>query len=394
MAPRSLIPTLGILLAIACNAQSPMSCRDGMPDAGEACLQLRDSQSDELLAVGDVDGDGRADAVVLASSMVVGVGVGVRVQLGQADGTLAAAESGIEGPGIPNAAIGDADGDGEADVLLWWPGEENEPGEICAYSLDTDGLLVERWCHAAHLPSSWSSNTLFVGSLGTAGEPGFAAWALDEALMVVDPADRAVRSIVDLPLNLNGARPQRIGDFDGDGNDALLHLVESGELQLHGSEGLRGRIEIPPGMDNPVVGDFDGDGIDDFAVSGLPCRTFDAWVRRATGSTTTISFDATDAAYECSDLLTGDLDGDGMDELFIATNAGLVGVWGHRLADETEMAAERLDSGPRSQGNSGHIAVDLDGNGTDDVLRVGYTDVITRDGYVPHWITEIWVGEP
>lgn len=389
MTPRSLVPSLCALLAAACNAPESQNCGDGSPDVGEACLQSVDFEADDWLALGDVDGDGRADAVVVADSSTARIGV----QLGQADGTLAPATDGIQGPGIPVAGIGDADGDGTIDVVLWWPGEGDEPGSICGHTLDGAGVLVEQWCHMALQNPRWS-DTLFIGALGPAGEPGFLAWTGPENLVVIDPADRAIRSNVDLPINFNGNQPRRIADLDGDGHDTILTIQESGTLQRVGSEGLRSSIEIPMGMDSPVVGDFDGDGIDDVALhSGIPCDAFDAWVRRSTGSTATIAFDAVDT---CSELLAGDLDGDGAAELFVPTSAGLLGVWGHQLATDTEPAPELLDLGPLGNDHSGFVVLDLDGNGTDDMLRIAGSDTPMGDtpsgGYFQKWITEIWVG--
>lgn len=239
------------------------------------------------VGVGDVDGDGGGDLVIWGRD--VSLFVGVQAGDTAADSGFATFVAGepFEYVGL-DRAMGDFTGDGAADLVLV-AGGETSGGDIYAQVV----------CQL--------------------GEPD------------VVSTDRCAAR-VDGPESIRGGSTTA-GDFDGDGQDDLLFHAGNATgnpgviLGLHGplaghrswdeaDFGWLGGDLIQVGSVLPAVGDIDGDGYDDVAIDhdADASGTLVAYGPfEGTGQLTDIGVDITGAYGGC--LATVDFDGDGRDDL-------------------------------------------------------------------------------
>jgi len=380
-------PALLALAGLGCAPGASSTCGDDVLDVGEACLVEHDASLDEsLLTLGDVDGDGRTDAVVIVDRNARRVAV----RRGEADGSFGPAGPGAIASALPGAAaVGDADGDGAAEVLLWWPSSD-DVGEICGHALAPGGTLTRLWCHAASVPTGMSSR-LVIGALGPAGEAGLAAWAQGRAQVVIDPAGAATETWLDLPITRDGTIPLEVADLDGDGRDALLWIAEARLEQHEAPWGAPASTEVPDALTKALVADFDDDGIDDVALVSPQCVGASAVeVRLSSGP----KVEGTPGGpLGCTAHGAGDLDGDGRAELLAATEQGFAVWWGQALAEEASVEVVVIE-GPVLEGSSGLVVGDVNGDGLEDPMLTTADDVAWESGYLPRWMATVWIGEP
>jgi hypothetical protein len=382
-----------IVLAFAgpgCGSDTSSTCGDDVLDVGEACLVEHDVSLEPLLALGDVDGDGRSDAVVIVDRNARRVAV----RRGEADGSFGPAGLGMIAPALPTtAAVGDADGDGAADVVLWWPTSDGA-GELCGHAFEPGGTLGSQWCHAALEPAGVSSR-LVIGALGPAGEAGLAAWAQGRAQVVIDPADAATETWLELPITEDGTIPLQLADLDGDGLDALLWIADA-RLEQHAAPwGAPASTDVPEGLTEAVVADYDRDGIDDLALVsplcvGMGLGATAVQVRLSTGPKVEGTLGG---LAGCMAYGAGDLDGDGRAELFAATESSFAVWWGQALTEAESVEAVVID-GPALGDWHGLVVGDVDGDGLADPMLTIADDLLWESAFLPQWITEVWLTEP
>jgi len=224
----------------------------------------------QCLAAGDVNGDGILDLVVGASAVEAGDGM-LTILKGQetdgvANGFFASASSFDVGTSPTTLAIGDADGDGHADVLV---GDPDERAVYVFYGTGTESLL---------------------------GAP--------VALAQVDsPSGLAV--LQDEPL------PQLV----------VTSLAHS-EIEIFGQPTARTFIPLAPiAVDQPPssisVADFNGDGLPDLALVSLPTAQMEVWLGQLGGgfaSSQSVPVDEIATA-----VTTGDFNGDGIADIGVTS---------------------------------------------------------------------------
>lgn len=320
-------------------------------------------------AAGDVDGDGVEDILVgatAAGEYAQGPGA-LYVVRGDDEiaGSLAAAWAVIRGTdewggvGRSAVAVGDVDGDGGGDLVVW-------------------GRDV----------------SLFVGVQAghTAADAGFATFEAGESFEYVglDPgaADLTGDGAVDVVLNAVG---------ESRGGRLYSNVVcELGGSGIHTTDDCSARVDAPESIwgGNATVGDFDGDGQNDLlraaeyaCVEGVACALASTQnpgaVLGVHGPLAgTRSWDEADFGWfgdedvQVGNILpaVGDIDGDGYDDLAIdydADESGTLIAYG-----PFEGIGQLTDIGVRVSGAFGGClaTADFDGDGRRDLVAQGHRE--------------------
>jgi FG-GAP-like repeat len=313
-------------------------------------------------AVGDVTGDGRPDLVTVVSA---DSGNLLQLRRGQADGSLADPVSRAIPFGSQELALGDLDGDGDADAVLpsqdgvlisagsstgfGAPSLRRTTGiaiDVGIADLTGDGLadvVVSTTTALQVLPgtgrlSTGKAQTIAAGTVSrieianVTGDSrlevaGVASTPDDQAVAVWTPAAGGWTQAFREPAV--GVGDVALGDVTGDG---LADLAWTGpasypdsETQLRiGPEFTRLAVPYAPPVSGVGMGDLDGDGRNNL-VAG-PGSSWQAQVWRVTGNEVSppapveLGF-----PFIASSVLVTDVSGDGLDDLLVLDqNAGLV----------------------------------------------------------------------
>lgn len=226
----------------------------------------------QCLAAGDVNGDGILDLVVCDSTVETGDGMLLvltgRETDGAANGSFTMAGSFDVGTSPTTVAIGDADGDGHADVLV---GDPDERAVYILYGTGTESLL---------------------------GAP--------VALAQVDsPSGLAV--LQDKPL------PQLV----------VTSLAHS-DIEIFGQPMARTFVPLAPiAVDQPpssmAVADFNDDGLPDLALVSLPTAQMEVWLGQPGGGFALSQNVPVDEI--ASAVATGDFNDDGIPDVGVTSLA-------------------------------------------------------------------------
>ncbi len=372
------------LLLTAC-AEPEAVCGDFETSAGQLCFSERDSSTEWTLALGDAGNDGRVDAIVFTNEDFTRVAV----QQGQADGTFAAPGPSLALPVPPQLAFVDSTGP-HPEVLLLIP--DGGQARVCSYAMGSAGSLAESWCHPIALMADEGSMSLRAGALGPNGEHGFALASWERVVVVIDPAGLAIERQLPRTIGTDGRTRFEVADLDGNGQDELL-LLADGAIERQAAP-WNETLRIPTSantVDFSVV-DIDCDGSEDLVVEGMSTpQGAPIELVSAEGSTLQGAFASTDGFVE---IFAADIDGDHRLELLGVGESYTQVMWGHVRADEGVLRAERLGlDGPAHGLGQGVVAVDVNGDGVDDLMNV-YADDVLRNGHLPWRITGGWVGDP
>jgi FG-GAP-like repeat len=341
-----------LVLAAGCNA-SAVTAGGGTRTLSFGAASVYSSEDSGLVAVGDLNGDGKADIVVTSTSRF-------SVLMNQGDGTFAASVSyAINAPvsatprGGPSAlAIGDLNGDGASDLVLVdssTPVTEAGPG-------DSGGLSIFlNSGSGVFSPPAYYQGVIAPGSIALLdldGAPGtdlvVTAGGAGEVFILPNNGDgtfAAAREVTGAPPDASSWSASGtkvvVGDLNGDGF-ADLALGGNGSVYiLPGSRdgAFTSTYGYPSGgyWGGEALGDINGDGKLDLAVA-------DEIVDGPNGSITngpvsvlmnngdgTLAAPVVYAANGPSAVAFADLDGDGKLDLVVAdsiagSNGDSVGV--------------------------------------------------------------------
>ena len=341
-------------------------------DAGSQTrrVELATGESPGGVEIADLNRDGRPDLIVTNESGSVSIFLnGGEGRFHPALGSPFAA-----GPHPNDVAIADFNGDGRPDlafanheahaltVLLGdgtgrftpAPGvpvrSVPHPHGIAAADLDRDG-------HVDLMIDSWGRNQLEL--LRGDGHGRFAEWMM-------------------IPVGQHPYQRPRIADVNSDGwPDLLSSNLDSNDLSvmLGGSRGFAPAPGSPfPAGDAPfglATGDFDGDGRLDVAVIDAPSSAAESGrdgltllLGDGSGRFAGTAQSPLQTGLRASRIATGDLDGDGRDEILVSRPDDGVILLFHLGAKGALVRREEVSPGKSPKG----VAIaDLDGNGRKDI---------------------------
>ena len=210
------------------------------------------------VALADVNGDGKPDVVVsncsTSSIACAGANGNVAVLLGKGDGTFPTAVSFGSGGTTPfGVAVGDVNGDGRPDIVA-----ANCAGKECGSGAGELGVLINQ---TSPRSVALCEQVDYFGKL----KADFTVWRPSTATLY--SKDYSGNTTLAKKWGENGDIPV-IGDYDGDGktdiavwrpsNGTWYYIQSSNGQQIAHAWGAKGDI--------PVPGDYDGDGKTDLAV--------------------------------------------------------------------------------------------------------------------------------
>ena len=213
----------------------------------------------QSIALGDFNGDGKADVAVAN-------GYGVGILLGNGDGSLRPEVTYSAGGTTCFVAVGDFNGDGKADVAVANLGSNN----ISILLGNGDGTFRT----AVNYPVPNQPRSIAVGDFNGDGKADLAVANYSGTVSVfLGNGDGSFRSAVNYAAG-TAVFSLAAGDFNGDGvTDLVVADYDSGALVLlgNGDGTFQPPVNYPAGS-GPwavVVGDFNGDGDADLAVADL-----------------------------------------------------------------------------------------------------------------------------
>ncbi|WP_163408148.1 FG-GAP-like repeat-containing protein [Flavobacterium ajazii] len=344
-------------------------------------------------AIGDLDGDGKPDLVVVNyDSNTISIYHNESTSGNLGSGSFAPKINLITGDKPSSVTIGDLDGDGKPDLVI---------AAISSVSVfrnvTTNGsITVNSFESRIDIDTGKDYEAIAIGDLNGDGKPDLAApsyfagsiylFSNTSSIGIISFA--AKFEIVTSPY----LSSMTICDFDGDGKPDLLTAYpasfnQSGGFYIYRNTATVGsftnssfapRVEIGKGNYSPQslkIGDLDGDGKPDLVFRN---SKYISILRNAitNGSITSSSFEpkvdiAATNFINFSDVAIGDIDGDGKPDL-VATEVGVK--IAHLLRNTATIGSFNTDSfAPKvtltTTYNHSSVAIgDLDGDGKPDLI--------------------------
>ena len=219
-------------------------------------------------AIGDVNGDGRSDFVSTAGNGAAG-GYVLEVGLGRGDGTFAPPGVTVPLPSFaPAVALADVNRDGKLDAVVMFSGARNDdPSEVGVWLGDGRGALAETSIGVAFVnPYGVEFDVADINRDGFVDIVAFENHQMAVALGSADGFAPPIYSAV--PGDDSFSSAVAIGDLNLDGRlDAALG---SGQVMFGDGDGTfshGGRFDYEGG--SVRVADFTGDGLPDIAVANF-----------------------------------------------------------------------------------------------------------------------------
>jgi len=277
----------------------------------QAAVNYNVAGNPQSLAVADFDDNGTADLAVAN-----GVGNNVSVLLGNGDGTFQSAVSYNVASDLRSLAVGDFNGDGKADLAV----ASYASGVVSVLLGNGDGTFQTR----VNYNVGGNLYSVTVGDFNGDGRADLVVGHLNSnsVSVLLGQGDGTFKTAV----NYNaGTDPLAVavGDVNGDGNADLVVANTGGSVTVllgNGDGTFRAAVNYNGGI-NPVfvgIGDFNGDGKADIAVANQSTGSNNVSVLLGNGDGTFQSAVKYTAGGGPVSLAVGDFSGDGVSDLAVA----------------------------------------------------------------------------
>ncbi len=281
-----------------------------------------------LVAIGDIDGDGKPDLAIANYGGGSGNTVSVLRNTSSIDSVSFATKVDFTTGSDPmSVAIGDIDGDGKPDLAI-----ANSASNSVSVLRNTSSIGIVNFATKLDFTTGIAPVSLSIGDIDGNGKPDLAVVNYSSNVVSVyrntsNSGNVSFASKVNFTTG-SGPKSVVIGDLDGDKKpDLAVANAKENTISIFRNTGNGGTIIFDPKVDlgasngpsTIAIGDLDGDSKSDMAISndGGTVSIF-----RNTGSIGNISFatylDYTTGTSYSYDLAIGDLDGDGKPDLAIA----------------------------------------------------------------------------
>jgi len=317
------------------------------------------------VTVGDVDGDGKPDVVVVRGSDSTILVYRNTSTAGSISFAAPVTFASIFNPGV--AKIADIDGDGKPDLIVLSYNDANQAymaqfnvisvfrntGTTGAISF-APGVIVD------HGHSDYSAEYIAVADINGDGKPDIVAslyinGAIDILRNTSIPGSiNSTNSFAPPVFYYGGIQPDGviIGDLDGDGKADIATANDDGTLSIYHNSGTGGAVSFDPYISVripnysynfiPTIGDIDGDGKPDIVVTG-----------ETAGS---------------------------IDSIYVYHNNSSPG----SLTSSSFAPPVSFDNGHNPEGTNGVNIADLDGDGRPDLIQANFTDGTNQSVSVLH----------
>jgi hypothetical protein len=314
-----------------------------------------DGSSGNSVAVGDFNGDGKADLIV--------AGTFLNVLLGNGDGTFQAAASSPTG-GAGSVAVGDFNGDGNTDVAV-----ASYNGAVAVLLGNGDGTFQPPVNYIEEGNGPWF---IAVGDFNNDGRADLVVANQNAGVVSVllGNGDGTLQPAVDYAVS-SGSYSVAIGDFNRDGNaDLAVANGYSNNVSVllgNGDGTFQPAVNYPTshGLTSVAVGDFNGDGKADLAVADY--AGLDVSILEGNGDGTFQPAVPYGIGNGPTALAVGDFNGDGKPDL-LTTSVLLGGSVGELLGKGDGTFGRAVNYYPAGVDSPYGVAVgDFNGDGRPDV---------------------------
>jgi gliding motility-associated-like protein len=328
------------------------------------------------VAIGDLDGDGMADLVTSNDNNSVSVlrntgSIGTISFATKVDFAIDSAPFAV--------AIGDLDGDGRYDIAV----PNNTSAKVSVFR-NTSSTGTISFAAKVDLTTGNNPTSVAIGDLDLDGKadlvvPNYSSNSVSAFLNTSTSGTISFASKVDFTT---GALPFfiAIGDLNGDSNADIAITNGSGQVSVFRNTGSTGTIGFATGVDfltgsNPrevAIGDFDGDGKADLATSNISSNTVSILSNNPVFSPTITSFTPTSGSIGTTVTITG--------TNFDAIPANNMVAFNGTTAVVTASTATSITTTVPAGATTGKISVTVGGN-----TATSITDFTVIGNFITQW---------